>query len=60
MADRSKHILKKKSLIKSLDLNIKYNIGGDISDASYENVKKDKLNYLDVLSNIWSNFNIKF
>lgn len=42
------------------DLNIKYNIGGDISDASYENVKKDKLNYLDVLSNIWSNFNIKF
>ena len=42
------------------DLNIKYNIGGDISDASYGNVKKDKLNYLDVLSNIWSNFNIKF
>ena len=42
------------------ELNIKYNIGGDISDASFNNVKNDKTNYLDVLKDIWSNFNIKF
>lgn len=42
------------------ELNIKYNIGGDVSDASFNNVKNDKTNYLDVLKDIWSNFNIKF
>ena len=42
------------------ELNIKYNVGGDVSDASYKNVEKNKINYLDVLKDIWSNFNIKF
>jgi hypothetical protein len=41
------------------ELNIKYNIGGDVSDASFNNIKNDKTNYLDILKDIWNNFNIK-
>jgi hypothetical protein len=41
------------------ELNIKYNIGGEISKQSINNVKNDKINYLNVLSNIWSFFGIK-
>jgi hypothetical protein len=40
--------------------DIRFNIGGDVSDASFNNIKKDKINYLDVLKDIWSNFNINF
>jgi hypothetical protein len=40
--------------------DIRFNIGGGVSDASFKNIKKDKVNYLDILKDIWSNFNIKF
>lgn len=41
------------------ELNIKYNIGGEISKESINNVKNDKKNYLNILNNIWSVFGIK-
>ena len=41
------------------ELNIKYNIGGEISKQSINNVKNDKINYLNVLNSVWSFFGIK-
>jgi hypothetical protein len=41
------------------ELNINYNIGGEISKQSINNVKNDKINYLNVLSSVWSFFGIK-
>jgi len=41
------------------ELNIKYNIGGEISKQSINNVKNDKINYINIINNIWSFFGIK-
>jgi hypothetical protein len=41
------------------ELNDKYNIGGEISKQSINNVKNDKINYLSVINKIWSFFGIK-